>query len=122
MHDEFSNSVAEVEVNTMKEGKLVMPSMGLSTSARPIVDKSDLQNSKKIHAACQAFILMPLWLLAATAGEVTKHAEGILQQQYLLLATRTGGGIGYSCVHTDENIHGLCKEVVLPIPPWRRKR
>jgi hypothetical protein len=100
---EFSKSVAEVEVNAMKEGKSVMPNMGLSTSARSIVDKSDLQNSKKIQAASQAAVSTPLWSLAATAGEVTKHAKGILQQQHLL-ATTKGGFYGYSCVPTNKHM------------------
>jgi hypothetical protein len=65
-YGEYSNSVAEVDVSAMKEGKLVMSSMHLSTSARSIVDKSDLQNSKKIHVASQAVMLTPLWSLVPT--------------------------------------------------------
>jgi hypothetical protein len=46
-YGEYSNSVVvEVEVNAMKEGKLVMRYMRLSHSTRSIVDKSDLRNSK----------------------------------------------------------------------------
>jgi hypothetical protein len=92
-------------VNALKEGRPVMSGMALtSTSARAIVDKSDLRNSRKAHAVWRAVVSTPLWLLlAATADEVMKHAEGILQQQYLL-ATRAGDGKGYSCVCTDEHM------------------
>jgi hypothetical protein len=103
----------------MKEGKPVMPSMHLSTSARSKVDKSDLRNSKKIHVASHALMPKSLWLLAATAGKVTKHTEGILQQQYQSLL----GWVGVSIlVFVPTNIHGLCMETDLTTSPRRRKR
>ncbi len=81
-----------------------MPNMALGTSARAILDKSDLRNNKKSDRISQSVVSTPLWSVAATAGEVTKHAEGILQQQYLL-ATRTGG---YSCVCINRNTWLVC--------------
>jgi hypothetical protein len=82
-----------------------MPNMRLSTSTRSIVDKSDLHNSKKTHAASQAVMSTPLWTKAATAGEVTKHAEDPLSiSTYWLL-----GPVGVSIlVFVPTNIRGLC--------------
>jgi hypothetical protein len=82
-YDDYVNSIAEIEVSSMKSGQTVKPYMTLPTSCKNIRDKQDMRNNLKTTNALQRVGSMPLWSTTETATAVMKHAEGILQQKFL---------------------------------------
>ena len=82
-YDEYVNSVAEIEVSSLKAGDTIKPYHTLPTSCKNIHDKQDMRNSQKTAAALQKVGSTPLWCTSQTAIVMTKHAEGILQQEFV---------------------------------------
>ena len=105
-YGEFSNSIAEVEVSCMKAGNAVMPYMPLAFTARGIIDRVDLKMARKTGSALLGMTSTPLWTRSTSRVHVTKHAEGILQQQYL---HATGGK--YSSARTDSHTWLIHREL-----------
>jgi hypothetical protein len=100
--NKYVHSVAEIKVSSsMESGKTVKPFMALPTSYKNIPrDKQDFQNKLKTTNELQRVGYMPLWSTTDNASVMTKHAEGILQQDFLR-ATRDAG---YSYICTDSNM------------------
>jgi hypothetical protein len=81
-YDEYVNSVAEIEVSSMKSGQTVKPYMTLPISCKNNRDKQDMRNNLATANTLQRVGSTPLWSTTETASVVTKHAEGILQQEF----------------------------------------
>jgi hypothetical protein len=105
-YGKFSNSVAEDEVSCMKEGSAIMLYMLLAHTARGIFDKSDLKMHRKTSSTLLSMMSsMPSWSRSSSSVHVTKHAEGILQKQYL---HSMAGSCSYTC--TDSHAWLVCRE------------
>jgi hypothetical protein len=77
-YNKYINSIAEIEVSSLKSGNTVKPLMTLPTSCKNIRDKQDFQNSFKTTNALQRVGSMPLWSTTETVSVMVEHAEGIL--------------------------------------------
>ena len=83
-YNEYTNSVAEIKVSCLKAGQTVAPFMRIAQTTKNTLERVDLKVHRKRASAIQKLISMPLWTTSASSTDVTRHAEGILQQQYLL--------------------------------------
>ena len=92
----------------MKSGQTVKPYMTLPTGCKNIHDKQDMRNNLKTTNTLQRVGSMPLWSTTETASVVTKHVEGILQQEFLQAETDTC----YSCVGKDSNTWLVCRSII----------
>jgi hypothetical protein len=119
---EYVNSVAEIEVSAMKNGNDVMPYMRIGSLAKNIQEKYDVCNNFKQATALRQASSVPLWSKTLTSPVVTRHAEGILQQQYTL-----GMKPWFNCVRTDSTtwlVRGGIEKALegTPIPKFIRTR
>jgi hypothetical protein len=95
---EYANSVAEIEVSSMKNGSDVMPYMRLASSAKNIQEKNDVWKNSKQAKALQSVGPVPLWSNTLTGPVITRYAEGLLQLQYSLSMKSW-----LNCIRTEEN-------------------
>jgi hypothetical protein len=117
-YDEYVNSVAEIEVSSMKAGETIKPYMTLPTTCKNIRDKQDMRNNRKTTDALQRVGSTPLWSTTETATVVTKHAEGILQHEFLLAKKEER----YSCVRIDSNTWLVRGTIVRQEQNWQHKK
>jgi hypothetical protein len=106
----------------MKNGNDVMPYMRIGSLAKNIQEKNDVRNNFKQATALRQASSVPLWSKTLTSPVVTRHAEGILQQQYTL-----GMKPWFNCVRTDSTtwlVRGGIEKAFkgTPIPKFIRTR
>jgi hypothetical protein len=73
-----------------------------------LMPQIDLKMHRKAASAIEKVFFTPLWTNSSSSTHVTRHAEGILQHQYLL-ATETGR---YRFARTDETTWLVCGKIL----------
>jgi hypothetical protein len=106
MFGEYVNSVAEIEGALMKRGKDIMPYMALATSAKNMTEKQERRIIWKSVRDVTKVTSAPMWSKSLTSTVVTVHAEGVIQEQFLLGMCQ----VRYYCAWTNRTTWLVCGE------------